>query len=57
MPLGAAILVARFMQSKKGKREEAIKLTEKGRPTEFHRAQMEPRWLCPGTLLSASGNE
>lgn len=53
LPLGAGILVTRLTQSKKGKRKEAIKIIGKGRPTEFHRRQMKPRWLCPGTLLPA----
>lgn len=47
MPLGAAILVARFRQSPKGKREGAIKITGKGRPTEFHRG----RWNHVGSAL------
>lgn len=47
--MGAAILVTRFRQSKKGKREEAIKITGKDKPTEFHR-------LCPGTLPRVAGD-
>lgn len=47
LPLGAVILVARFTQSKKGKREETIKITKKGRPTEFHGG----RWNHVGSVL------